>query len=107
MTQNSYSRLSLPLVAAALLVSASAVQAGQLIYKSGDPSFGGSPLLDEFLLNLADIQNKHRPEGGGGGSGGAPSINFPPITIDLGGGADAATNNPALDTANSGVVPSQ
>ncbi|WP_157384440.1 curli assembly protein CsgF [Nitratireductor soli] len=95
----------LPLSFAALLAAMSGVQAGQLIYRSGDPSFGGSPLLDEFLLNLADIQNKHKPSGGG--SGGPPSINFPPITIDLGGATDAATNNPALNQTNSGVVPSE
>lgn len=90
----------------ALALAAAPVKAGQLIYESGDPSFGGSPLLDEFLLNLADIQNEHKPTGGGGG-GGVPTINFPPITIDLGGVGDtAAGDNPALDAAQDGIVPS-
>ncbi len=63
---------------------AGAVAASELIYRPINPSFGGNPNMSSHLINLAQLQNKHAASGGGGG-GGIPQINFPPITIDLGG----------------------
>lgn len=36
--------------------------ASELIYQPINPSFGGNPLNSSHLLNLAEIQNQHRPE---------------------------------------------
>jgi hypothetical protein len=60
-------------------------QAGELIFRPLNPSFGGNPNLSAHFLNLAQIQNQHTASNGGGGSGGIPQITFPPILIDLGG----------------------
>lgn len=61
--------------------------AGELIYRPLNPGFGGNPLLEDYLIGTATIQNQFVGSGGGGGGGGggAPVINFPPINIDLGG----------------------
>ena len=80
---------------AAATMTATAVSAGELLYNPINPGFGGNPNNIDYLLNLAEIQNEflETSDGGGGGGGGVPSINFPPITIDLGnvgGGAPQA-----------------
>jgi len=65
--------------------------AGDLVYSPKIPAFGGSPLLDDYFISTAQIQNQFVESGGGGGGSSAPPvINFPPITIDLGGVADGA-----------------
>lgn len=86
--------------AIALCFSCQTLDAGELIYRPTNPGFGGNPNNIDYLLNLAQIQNQHLPDSGtDGGSSAAPTINFPPITIDLGGvaggGGTTADPNPA------------
>lgn len=57
--------------------------ASDLIYNPTNPAFGGFPGNFDFLVGTAQIQNKFAE--GGGGNGGPPVINFPPIDIDIGG----------------------
>lgn len=79
------------LVAASAGAGAQTAWASDLVYSPKIPAFGGSPLLDDYFISTAQIQNKHTDSGGGGGGSSAPPvINFPPITIDLGGIADGA-----------------
>jgi hypothetical protein len=59
------------------------LHASELIYRPFNPSFGGNPNLSSHLINLAQIQNRFGQRSGG--NGGVPQINFPPISIDLGG----------------------
>lgn len=75
-------------------LSAGVVAAGELIYRPLNPSFGGNPNMSSHPIGLAQIQNRFAGRGGGGGGGGAPpQINFPPITIDLGGIGGGGGNN--------------
>lgn len=82
MTARTLLRNALMLGACAL---GAGVQAGELIFRPLNPSFGGNPNLSAHFLNLAQIQNRYGNTNGGGGSGGVPQITFPPIMIDLGG----------------------
>lgn len=60
-----------------------AAVAENLIYRPVIPAFGGNPNNFDYLIGLAQIQNKFTiPQSGGGG---VPDISFPPIVIDLGG----------------------
>lgn len=52
-----------------------------LTYQPTNPSFGGNPLNNGFLVGTAQIQNQFVGSSGGGG---VPSIDFPDINIDLG-----------------------
>lgn len=78
-------------LAAALFLCQSA-SAGELLFNPVNPGFGGIPNNIEYLLNLAQLQNQHLPPASAGGGSSAPQINFPPITIDLGGVADGNGN---------------
>ena len=62
--------------------------ASELIYKPLHPAFGGDPNNFSHFFNLAQIQNQFTGSGGDSSSA-PPEINFPPITIDLGGVGDA------------------
>lgn len=42
------------------LITASWVNASELVYKPINPSFGGNPLNGNFLLGKAQAQNKHK-----------------------------------------------
>lgn len=76
----------------AAVASVSVAHAAELVYRPLHPAFGGDPNNFNALIGLAQIQNQHTESGGGGGGGGGvPDINFPPITIDLGGVGDVAT----------------
>ncbi|MEL7213518.1 MAG: curli assembly protein CsgF [Pseudomonadota bacterium] len=73
------------------LFAGSAV-AGDLIYRPINPAFGGNPNNFDYLIGTAQIQNQHLPEqSSGGGGGGVPNIEFPDISIDLGGAVQAPT----------------
>ena len=74
----------------------SAASAENLVYNPINPGLGGNPNNYDYLLGLADIQNQYLPEQSGSG-GAAPSFNFPPIVIDLG-GVDSAVDLPETDT---------
>ena len=78
-------------LAAAIFLSQSA-SAGELLFNPVNPGFGGIPNNIEYLLNLAQLQNQHLPPASGGGGNNTPQINFPPITIDLGGVAGGNGN---------------
>jgi hypothetical protein len=80
---------------ACLTLLGTASAASELVYKPLHPAFGGDPNNFNALFNLAQIQNQFTAESGGGG---APAINFPPITIDLGGVGN--TPDPADDPAD-------
>ena len=78
--------------------------ASDLIYQPLNPAFGGSPLLDDYLISTAQIQNRFVNTGGssGGGSSAPPIINFPPITIELGGvnnGNNGDTTDQSADSS--------
>jgi hypothetical protein len=79
-------------VVGAMLVSTANAQ--DLIYRPLNPGLGGNPDLYPYLIDLAGIQSRYNG-GSGGGSGGAPVINFPDISIDLGGGVAPNNNTPA------------
>ena len=88
-------------VAAIAATSLSRPALADFIYQPVNPAFGGSPLMEDYLIGTAQIQNKfvNQNSGGGGGGGGAPDISFPPIVIDLGGGGSgepAAGEPPAV-----------
>ena len=88
--------------AIALIFTCQTLGAGELIYRPTNPGFGGNPNNIDYLLNLAQIQNQHLPDSDTGGGGGAvPTINFPPITIDLGGvaGGGGTTSDPTPEAA--------
>ena len=68
---------------------ASQTAASELVYRPVNPGFGGVSSNYNYLIGLADIQNQHKPEGGG--AGGVPIIDFPDIDIDLGGTAPTTT----------------
>ncbi|MGQ4877914.1 curli assembly protein CsgF [Billgrantia sp. LNSP4103-1] len=53
-------RRSFAIPFAALLALAGGVQAGELIYRPVNPSFGGDPLLGNHLLNKAQAQDTHK-----------------------------------------------
>ncbi len=94
--------LSKRLFLASILIACSSASAyaGQLIYSPTNPGFGGNPNYFDYLVGMAQIQNQHLPEqSGGGGSSAAPQINFPPITIDLGGVAGAGGTTPGITPA--------
>lgn len=75
----------------AVATSVSVAHAAELVYRPLHPAFGGDPNNFNALLGLAQIQNQHTESSGSGGGGSAvPEINFPPITIDLGGVGDVA-----------------
>ena len=61
-----------------------AAMATDLIYKPIIPAFGGNTDMWNYLIGSAQLQNQFAPQGGGGGNA-PPQINFPPITIDIGG----------------------
>lgn len=82
----------------AVISTAAPALAGNLRYTPTNPAFGGNPNINGFLVGTAQIQNQFTGSdggGGGGGGGGVPSIDFPPIVIDLGGLGGAATPPPA------------
>lgn len=81
--------------------------AGDLIYRPIVPGLGGNPDYWTPLLGAAQIDNRFAPQSSGGG-GGAPEINFPPITIDLGGigGTPPTVPTPATPTASAAPAPS-
>lgn len=72
----------------------------ELSYAPLHPAFGGDPNNFNALFTLAQTQNQFVPESSGSG-GGVPTINFPPITIDLGGvgSPPVAAAVPAATTA--------
>lgn len=87
---------------ATLIVSllAGTAFAGDLIYRPINPAFGGNPNNFDYLIGTAQIQNQHLPDSGGGGGGGVPNIDFPDISIDLGGAVPPApTPAPVTATA--------
>lgn len=47
---------------AATLLFAGSASAGNLIYEPVNPSFGGSPLNGNFLMENAAVQNQHKPQ---------------------------------------------
>lgn len=73
--------------ALALFLAPNAAISEDLVYRPIIPAFGGSTDMWNYLIGSAQIQNQFAEQGGGGGGGGnaPPQINFPPITIDLGG----------------------
>ena len=60
MRHSSTSRL---LAATLMLATAGLVQAGDLIYRPINPSFGGDPFNSSHLLQTAEIQNEHKDDG--------------------------------------------
>ncbi len=75
--------------------------AGDLIYRPINPAFGGNPNNFDYLIGTAQIQNQHLPEQSSGGGGGVPNIEFPDISIDLGGAVQPpATPTPLAATTN-------
>lgn len=90
---------------ASVVIFATAGTASELTYKPLHPAYGGDPNNFNALINLAQIQNRHEAASGGGG--GAPAINFPPITIDLGGvgGATDPLVDPQTPAARQSVQP--
>ncbi|MFG6596085.1 curli assembly protein CsgF [Sulfitobacter sp. 1A13368] len=91
----------LGLATAALLTSAGAATAGDLIYQPINPGFGGFSDNFGYLIGTAQIQNQYLPESEGSGGGGAPDISFPPIVIDLGGVGTPTPAVPAPQNASS------
>ncbi|QPH53880.1 curli assembly protein CsgF [Pontivivens ytuae] len=91
----------------ALALAATTAAAGPIVYRPINPGFGGFSDNADYLIALADIQNRFRDNGGGGG-GGVPQISFPPITIDLGGaggGGGATTSAAPAPAASSAAAP--
>ncbi|WP_339760160.1 curli assembly protein CsgF [uncultured Sulfitobacter sp.] len=78
---------------AAVFIFSQTASAGELLFNPVNPGFGGNPNNIDYLLNLAQLQNQHLPPASDGGGSSVPQINFPPITIDLGGvvGGTSAT----------------
>jgi opacity protein-like surface antigen len=83
---------------AGLILLAAPAAAADLIYRPINPGFGGNPNTFDYLIGMAQIQNQHVPQGGGGGGGAIPEINFPPITIDLGGVGGGLLADPGATT---------
>ena len=85
--------------AAAMVVLGAGLPAAatQLVYTPTIPAFGGNPNNYSYLIGTAQIQNDYTGTSGGS-SGGAPTINFPPISVNLGGIGGAA--QPAGTTSN-------
>lgn len=79
------------------LALATGASAESLVYKPLNPSMGGNPDYYPYLLGTADIQNQYRESGGGGGF---PTIEFPDISIDLGGNTDDPPADDTTDTTN-------
>ena len=85
------------IISLSLSALASFASAGDLIFSPVNPAFGGNPNNFDYLVGTAQIQNQHPADpGGGGGGGGVPNINFPDISIDLGGAVAPAA--PAAST---------
>lgn len=103
MTPRAFATVILTAAATAL---AGGAGAAELVYRPLNPSFGGNPNYSGHLIGLAQIQNQYTG-GSSGGSGGAPQINFPPITIDLGGvgggGGDTTPDETTDPTAPTGT----
>lgn len=58
------------------IVVAGAANASELVYTPKNPNFGGNPLISNFLLDSARIQNPYVPPSGSGGGGGSPTFDF-------------------------------
>lgn len=54
---------ALTVIATATLLFSISVCAGDLTYRPINPSFGGDPFNSSHLLQMADIQNKHKDDG--------------------------------------------
>jgi len=86
--------------AAAMLAICAGLPAAatQLTYTPTIPAFGGNPNNYSYLIGTAQIQNDYT--GSSGGSSGAPTINFPPISVNLGGIGGSGATQPAGTAIN-------